>query len=583
MNRYYLYCKKADFKQISEKFQISPMLARIIRNRDIVTEAEIEEYLNGGTDRLFDPFLMKGMEEAVPLLLHAIQEQKKIRIIGDYDTDGVCSSYILKSFLNLSGAKADIRLPNRMMDGYGMNADMVMDASDDGIGLIITCDNGVSSYEAVQQAKEEGIPVVITDHHEVPLPLIDGDAVIDPKQEGCEYPYKELCGAGVAYKVVSALEKKLEEMNWPGCAERKALLDDLLQFVGMATIADVVPLTGENRILAKAGIERLRNTENPGLNALFKIRGIDRSVISSYHIGFVIAPCINSAGRLEDAEVALKMLEETDPHQAEAYAQHLSSLNEERKEMTVVQTKEASAMAQRMQKELGALPPVLVLFLPDAHESIAGIIAGRLKEEFGRPVLVLTNSEDGIKGSGRSVDIYPMIDELRKHESLFRKLGGHAKAAGFTLAEGISPEDVSRELNASCSLTEEMLVEKKWIDMQLPFQYISEAFVQELSLLEPFGIRNEKPVFAEKDIHVKNIFVFGKNNNVLKLELVNSEGYPIEAIKYGSEEQIGREAEELASGKQTYGDDFQLSFTFYPTINEFRGIRTIQLRILDFL
>ncbi len=584
MSRYYLYCKKADFKKISELFHISPMLARILRNRDLITEKEIDEYLNGGTDKLYDPFQLKGMEEAVPLLFDAIRNNRKIRIIGDYDTDGVCSSYILKSYLNAAGGKADIRLPNRMMEGYGMNAEMVEEAFSDGIELILTCDNGVSSYEAVQKAKEKGIPVIVSDHHEVPEPLIDSEVVIDAKQPGCPYPFKELCGAGVAYKIVSAMNERIKEyLPEKDPASYGPLLKELLVFAGIATIADVVPLIGENRIIAKEGIRLLKETTNQGLKALIRSRNLEMDRIGSFHIGFIIAPCINSAGRLKDAEIALELFEETDEKKAEILAEDLSRLNEERKEMTASQTVAANQYVQEIWKREESLPKILVIFLPDAHESIAGIIAGRLKEDYARPVLVLTNSEEGIKGSGRSVTVYPMIEELRKHKELFSKLGGHAKAAGFTLAEGVFPDQVADELNRDCSLTEEMLQEKKWIDIQLPFPYVTEDFIQELDLLEPFGLGNEPPVFAEKDVRVRKVFVLGKNNNVLKLELEDQNGYVIEAIRYGSEEHIAKESEMLIRGKEKDGDDYRIAFTYYPAINEFRGNRTVQLRILDFI
>ncbi|MBR2696217.1 MAG: DHH family phosphoesterase, partial [Parasporobacterium sp.] len=385
MSRYYLYCKKADFKKISELFHISPMLARILRNRDLITEKEIDEYLNGGTDKLYDPFQLKGMEEAVPLLFDAIRNNRKIRIIGDYDTDGVCSSYILKSYLNAAGGKADIRLPNRMMEGYGMNAEMVEEAFSDGIELILTCDNGVSSYEAVQKAKEKGIPVIVSDHHEVPEPLIDSEVVIDAKQPGCPYPFKELCGAGVAYKIVSAMNERIKEyLPEKDPASYGPLLKELLVFAGIATIADVVPLIGENRIIAKEGIRLLKETTNQGLKALIRSRNLEMDRIGSFHIGFIIAPCINSAGRLKDAEIALELFEETDEKKAEILAEDLSRLNEERKEMTASQTVAANQYVQEIWKREESLPKILVIFLPDAHESIAGIIAGRLKEDYAR-------------------------------------------------------------------------------------------------------------------------------------------------------------------------------------------------------
>ncbi len=599
MSNYYLYCKKADFKQISETFHISPMLARIIRNRDLVSEGEIEEYLNGGTERLNDPFLMKGIKEAVPLIFDTIKKQESIRIIGDYDTDGVCSSYILKSFIRFIGGTADIRLPDRMAEGYGMNPEMAKEAATDGVKLIITCDNGVSSYEAVEEAKNAGIKVIVSDHHEVPLPIIDADVVIDAKQPDETYPYKELCGAGVAFKLVCALYQDMYQeyentgdsffakLNQKAAAtfleEAASQIDQLLQFAGIATIADVVPLTGENRILAKEGIKRLRKTENIGLRSLMETRHIHTSDLSSYHIGFILAPCLNSAGRLKNADIALHLLEEKDPFKADAIARELSDLNEDRKAMTMVQTQTAEGIVSQLQKRDTGLPKILVLYLPDAHESIAGIIAGRLKELYGRPVIVVTDSEDGLKGSGRSVDVYNMVEELRKQGHLFEKLGGHAKAAGFSLKTDVSAQMLSDALNTACDLTEEQLEDKQWIDMQLPFQYISESFINELDLLEPFGLKNERPVFAEKNIKIHKVIVLGKNNNVLKLQMENEAGYVIEGIRYGAEEKIASEADLLIKRKETDGENYRISFTYYPSVNEFRGEKTLQVRIMDFI
>lgn len=581
------------------------MLARILRNRDLVSDGEIDEYLNGGTDRLYDPFLMKGIKEAVPLILSTIQTGGRIRIIGDYDTDGVCSSYILKHVITFLGADADVRLPDRMAEGYGMNTEMVKEAAADGIRLIITCDNGVSSYDAVSTAKDAGIKVIISDHHEVPLPLIDADVVIDAKQPEETYPYRELCGAGVAYKIACALFQtvcKLRRTSINGLQEEgeglhlnpryltdqflsdfENLLDELLQYTGIATIADVVPLTGENRILAKEGIRRLKKTDNPGLRALMESRHILPEQIASYHIGFIIAPCLNSAGRLKNADIALQLLEETDAGKANDIARTLSDLNEERKAMTQMHSSVAERIVEKEKAESGVLPKILVLYLPGAHESIAGIIAGRLKEVYYRPVIIVTDSEDGLKGSGRSVDVYNMIQELRKHEELFEKLGGHAKAVGFSLKGGVTAEELSGKLNRSCELTEEMLEEKKWIDMQLPFQYVTEEFVKELEQLEPFGIKNERPVFAERNVKVHRVIVLGKNNNVLKLQMENEAGFLIEGIKYGSEERIAKEADQLISGKERDGDDFRISFTYYPSVNEFRGEKTMQVKIMDLI
>lgn len=558
------------------------MLARILRNRDLVSDGEIDEYLNGGTDRLYDPFLMKGIKEAVPLIFAAIKNNERIRVIGDYDTDGVCSSYILKQFITALGGNADVRLPDRMSEGYGMNPDMVKEAAADGIHLIITCDNGVSSYEAVEAARNAGIKVIVSDHHEVPLPLVDADVVIDMKQPEDPYPYKELCGAGVAYKIISALYETYK-LQYESNNSLEDLLDDLLQFAGIATIADVVPLTGENRIIAKEGIRRLKHTENTGLRALMESRHIISENLTSYHIGFIIAPCLNSAGRLKNAEIALNLIEENDYHKAAMIAEDLSQLNEDRKSMTQVQTSAAEKMVAELFEEKGELPKILVLYLKDAHESIAGIIAGRLKELYSRPVIIVTDSEDGLKGSGRSVDVYNMIEELRKDSYLFKKLGGHAKAAGFSLNDDVSADVLSDRINARCGLTEEMLQEKKWIDIQLPFQYASEDFIHELDLLEPYGLKNERPVFAERNIKVHKVIVLGKNNNVLKLQMENEDGFIIEGIRYGAEQKIASEADLLVSGKERYGDDFRISIAYFPSVNDFRGTRNVQLRILDFI
>lgn len=572
MSQYYLHCKKADFKRIAETFSISPMLARIIRNRDITEDAEIEEYLNGGTDRLHDPFLLKGMEEAVPLLYEAIRTKQRIRVIGDYDTDGVMASHILCEFFTCLGGICDVRLPDRVAEGYGMNPAMVQEAAKDGVSLIVTVDNGVASYEAASEAKALGIRLIISDHHEVSLPLPEAEALIDAKQPDCTYPYRELCGAGIAYKIVCAMyERWPKDFKEADREAAKTLLTDLLQYAGIATIADVVPLTGENRIIAAKGLEKVRKTENTGLKALIKVRQIDSENISSYHIGFILAPCLNSAGRLENAEIALELLSEPSEERAKEIAEHLSRLNDERKTMTTEQTTRAEQIVHAM----GQIPKILVVYLPDAHESIAGIIAGRIKETFSRPALVITNGENGLKGSGRSVEAYPMITELKKHAELFEKLGGHAKAAGFTLKSDITPEQLSAELNAACTQTEEELCEKKWIDMELPFRYVTEGFVEELKRLEPFGLKNERPLFAAKNVLVKQVSVLGKENHVLKMNLESEEGETICGIQFGAEARITKEAEQIA-GKR-------ISLVFRPEVNEFRNRKTMQIKIQDVL
>ncbi len=577
MKKWYLHCKKADFANISQKFNITPMLARIIRNRDIVGDDAINEYLYGSISNMHSPYLFKGMSEAVDLIFKVIKDGKKIRVIGDYDVDGICSSYILKHSIKKIGGDVDVKIPDRVFDGYGMNENMSVEAFNDGVSLIITCDNGVSAYEAVDKARSLGIDVIVTDHHEVPYPLVNANIVIDAKQEDCSYPFKELCGGAVAYKLAQALiDREVKLCGAPSKVnELNELLDELLLYAGMATVADIVPLTQENRIFAKEGIKRLKITKNEGLKALMKSRNIEQENINAFYIGFILGPCINSAGRLKNALVAFELLEETNPDEARKKAMELVELNEVRKNLTISQTQIAIDQINNMKD---GLPKILVIFLSEAHESIAGIIAGRLKEEFSRPALVITNSDEGLKGSGRSVDRYNMIEALTKHADCFNKFGGHAKAAGFTLQENVTPQMLSDVLNRDCDISEEDLEEKKWIDMQLPFQYISEQFIGELERLEPFGQNNEKPCFAEKNIKVNSIYM-SRNNNCLKLNLENEDGYKMEGVMFRNEDFIKEQYEKLCQAKEKDGQELLVSIIFYPYINYFRGEKNLQLKI----
>ena len=572
MGNYYLYCKKADFAAIADEFHITPMTARILRNRDLCSNEEIRAFLNGTLTSLHDPYLMKGMTEAVAMIRKAVSEHRKIRVIGDYDVDGICSSYIIRHVIESLGGRADVRLPDRILEGYGMNCDMIKEAVSDQVELIITCDNGVSAHEAVQEAKDKGIDVIVTDHHEVPYPLVEADVVIDPKQEGCPYPYKELCGGGVAYKLAQALLCNEEPQT------AQALLEDFLQFAGMATVADLVPLTGENRILAKEGIKRLQKTDNEGLKAILQIRGAEAEEINEYYIGFIIGPCLNSAGRLKNAKIAYDLLEETDPVSAGNKAKELSDLNDERKDLTRKQTEEADQKIQETYPDIMGLPKVLVIYLPSAHESVAGIIAGRLKDLYSRPALVITNSDDGMKGSGRSVEAYDLISEMQKHADLFKKYGGHKKAAGFSLNDGITPDEISRQLNESCQLSVDDLAEKIWVDMELPFKYVSESFVNELQLLEPFGLGNEKPLFARRNVRIRKLFILGKNQNVLKLHLEDEEGTPLEGVCFGPADKIQKKAQWLQPKMEA---EETVSVFYHPDINEFRNQKIPQARIID--
>ena len=548
------------------------MLARVIRNRDIISDEEIRKYLYISTEDLYDPFLMKGMEEGVALMADTIRQGRKIRVIGDYDTDGVCSSYILKTFLTAAGGIVDVRLPDRVLEGYGMNEAMAEEAYQDGIALIITCDNGISSFEAVRNARDHGLHVIITDHHEPSESLPDADVIIDAKQEGSNYPFREICGAGAAYKFVQAYNLRQH-------TGLDSLLDDLLQYAGIATIADIVPLKDENRIFAAEGIKRLRKTDNPGLLALAEARGMDITKIDSRSVAYVLSPCINSAGRLKNAMLAYDLLEEKDPEKAGQTARFLSELNEQRKMLTTAYEQEASDIIHKRTEEGKADENVLVVFLPEAHESIAGIIAGRLKDDYNRPAIVITRSGDCLKGSGRSTEHYNMIEGLREHPELFRKCGGHAKACGFTLKQNGSDEETVRIfadiLNASCPQDLSNIDRIIWIDIPLPFRYANETFTEELTLLEPFGLDNEKPVFAQDHVAVLNALILGKNRNLLKLSLRDKEGTVIDGIMFGSEEKI-REQYERLKGHEN------ISLLFYPDINEYRGYRTPQLIVLAF-
>lgn len=563
MEQWYLYCKKADFKAISEKFSISPMLARILVNRGIKTDDEIEKFLYGSVKDMYDPFLLKGVKEAVPMIAKAVNDHEKIRIIGDYDADGVCSSYILYHYLEFAGAEVSVRLPDRVKDGYGMNEAMAREAYEDNVSLIITCDNGISASGAVLKAKELGMKVIVTDHHAVPEVLPCADVVIDPKQNGCPYPYKEICGAAVAYKLISALSESLKEER---DLDSEEILDYLLEFAGIATITDIVPLKDENRIFAKEGIKRLKKTKNPALKALMEIKSVKASELSAYHIGFIIGPAINSAGRLKSADIAFDMLNETNEEKAKEKALYLARLNDERRALTESEAKIGLEIAAQKAKT----DKILVITLENAHESVAGIIAGKIKEAFNRPAIVITSSMEGLKGSGRSTDAYNIIEEISKYPGLFSKFGGHAKACGFTLIK--SPDELSRLLNENCPLSEEDMAKKVWIDMQLPFEYAGAEFAGELSVLEPFGQDNERPLFAEKNITVENAFIIGKNNNALRLKLKDKKGYAADGIMFADSSELLKITEKIAG-------DPVISLTYYPEINEFKGKSSVQLKV----
>lgn len=539
------------------------MLARILVNRGINTDEEIDLFLNGTEEDMYDPFLFNEMDRAVSFILDAVKNKDKIRIIGDYDADGVCSAYILFHFLEFIGADVSVRIPDRFKDGYGMNEEMALEAKDAGISLIITCDNGISAFDAVLKARQLGINVIITDHHEPPEALPDADVIIDPKIKASGYPYSEICGAAVAYKVILALSKRLEGKTKADTAD---MLDYLLMFAGIATVTDIVPLKNENRIFVKAALKRLKNTKNPGLNALMKIKSVDTEKISAYHIGFIIGPAINSAGRLRSAGLAFDLLNETDELTAQKKAQVLADLNEERKDLTRKNTQAAFEIADELVKK----HKVLVICLFDAPESVAGIIAGKVKDRVNAPAIVITKSAEGLKGSGRSIEGYNMIGEISKFPEMFKKFGGHALACGFTLK--CTPDELSAALNNSCTLTEKDMIKKVWIDMQLPFKYATKEFAKELEALGPFGMDNERPLFAQKDVNVLSARIVGKNRNGLKMSLKDQSETVMDGIMFAQSDEIEKIALKVK-------EDSAVSITYFPEINEFRGRETVRLKI----
>lgn len=554
--------KGADFQGIAEKFGITPFTARLIRNKDIVGEEEIQTYLHGGLKELHPASRMKGMDRTVEILAEKIQEGKAVRIIGDYDIDGVCSTYILLRGLRKAGAKVDTDIPDRKKDGYGLNRELVRRAFEAGTDTIVTCDNGIAAVQEIAYAKEMGMTVLVTDHHEVQEELPPADVIVNPRQADCDYPFKKLCGAAVAWKLVQAL------WGYLGIPEEE-LYEELLMCAAFATVGDVMDLTGENRILVREGLKRLRRTTHPGMSALIEVNELARENLSAFHIGFVLGPCINASGRLSTAKRALELLDTEDRELALARAKELKALNDERKSMTEKGVEEAVSLIESSSLREDR---VLVVYLPDCHESLAGIIAGRIRERYYRPVFVLTKGEEGVKGSGRSIETYSMFEEMSKCKELYQKYGGHPMAAGVSMAPD-HVEPFRKRLNELCCLTEEDLTEVIHIDMALPFSYVTERLVEELELLEPFGKGNTKPVFAARNVQILESRVLGKNENVLRMKLQDDSKAILDGIYFHD-------------GMHEVLADLQkkpvMHMLYYPEINEFRGRRSLQLRILNY-
>lgn len=570
MAKWFVYAKKADFKAIGEAYGIDQVIARVIRNRDICTKEQFDMYLSDSLEGMHMPELLKDADKAVDIIINKIEQKKKIRIIGDYDIDGICSTTILYKALKETGAEVDYAVPHRINDGYGINETLIDAAIADGVDTILTCDNGIAAINQVEYAKSHNLTVIITDHHDITFEengtqkryiYPKADAIVNPKRDDCGYPFKMLCGAAVAYKLVEVLYKKrwLSEYN-----KYKSSLDEYRQFAAIATIGDVVDLIDENRILVKNGLRSIANTKNIGLRALIDICKIDINKLTPHSVGFVIGPCLNASGRLDTAKNAIELFLEADENTAKSKAMELYAFNEERKGMTESELSKALKIIDETEIKNDK---VLVIYLPECHESIAGIIAGRIKELYYRPTFVITDAKDGAKGSGRSIEGYNMFEEITKCAGLLTKFGGHPMAAGISLDKD-KIDEFRKRLNKNQTLTEQQLEPVVWIDVPMPLNYVTYTLVEQLSVLEPFGKGNEKPVFADKDLIVKSVNIIGKKSNVLKLMLEAQDGSVFEAIQFmydGNKPQVGQ----------------KIAITYYPDINEFRGKRNLQFIIKE--
>ena len=585
--RWRLYAKKADFAAISKAYGINQVTARIMRNRGVETKEEIESYLKGDLDYLSDPALMKDADKAASLLEVAIANNELIAISSDFDNDGIFSGLLLKEAIIELGGRAAIFTPNRVMEGYGVNSRIVEEANAKGASVLLTCDNGIAAFEAIDEAKKLGMTVIVTDHHEVPFEEHDGkkiyllpkaDAIVDPKQEDCAYPFKSLCGTGVAYQLMTLLFRRMKRTM-----SRQEIF---LQYTAIATVADVMELVGENRILVRKGLSYLNHTNHIGLRALMEVCGISPEQVRAYHIGFILGPCFNAAGRLDTIVHALALLESKEYDQALALAGELWAMNEERKELTRVGTERA---VELIEHATWKDERVYLVYIKDCHESVAGIIAGRLRERYYRPVLVFTDaSEEGqIKASGRSIDDYDMFTELSAFRNLFLRFGGHKMAAGLTM-EKKNLEILRDGLNARCTLTQTQLMPLVMIDAAMPLGYISEEVIADLEKLEPFGRANEKPLFAQQHLSVLRLSRIGKDRNVVKMSVMGPEGIIMDALYFGDtdvffdflEEEYGRD--NVAAALRGMRNTIDIGVTYYPQINEFQGKRSLQIVIQNY-
>lgn len=584
MENWVVINKKADFAALASRFGISSVTARLIRNREVLTEEDFEQYLSGDLSDLNVPHLLKDVERLCAILKEKIERQKSIQIIGDYDIDGVMATYILYEGISRAGGKVSTQIPNRMTDGYGINQHLIEQAKENEIDTIITCDNGIAAIAEIAYAKKLGMTVLVTDHHEIPFIEEEGekrylqseaDAIVNPKQADCPYPFKGLCGAAVAWKVVQVLYELF------GIPVEESY--ELLENVAFATVGDVMDLTGENRILVKEGIKRIRHTKNPGMRALILQNHLEMERISAYHFGFVLGPCINASGRLDTARISLQLFLEKDAMKAAAIARELVELNVQRKDMTA----EAVELAREIVERECKADRVLVIYLPETHESLAGIVAGRIREIYHKPVFVLTKSEEGIKGSGRSIEVYSMYEELCKCRELFTKFGGHPMAAGLSLPQE-NLEVFKKMINRKCTLTEEDFIPKIKIDIAMPIGYPNASLVRELERLEPFGKGNTKPQFADKDLKLKRAAILGRNQNVLRMTLETQYGEQVSAVYFGDverfldyyREKFGAAEVEAAFGGKN--NKILLQIVYYPEINMYNGVETMQIVIRNY-
>ena len=588
MAKWMVSAKKADFDKIGEKFHIDPVIARIIRNRDIEGDENIDRFLHGTLENLHSPYLLKDVEKAAAILLGKIEQGKAVRVIGDYDIDGICSTYILLTGLRACGAAADAVIPHRIHDGYGMNEHMITEAYEAGIDTILTCDNGIAAAEQIAYAKSLGMTVVVTDHHEVPYEVREdgirqeclppADAVIDPKQAQCEYPFEGICGAVVAYKLIQVLtDRALGE-------EKCDLLQELLAFAAFATVGDVMELVDENRIIVKYGLKQISKSANDGMQALMTVNGLRDKPLSAYHIGFVLGPCLNATGRLDTACRALQMFLTHDRAEAVSIAGELKELNDSRKNMTLQGTKQAIDLIEESDLRDDK---VLVVYLPDCHESLAGIIAGRIRERYHKPVFVLTRSEEGVKGSGRSIEAYHMYDKMSECKELYTKYGGHKMAAGVSMPED-NVEAFRDYLNENCGLSAEDFEEKIHIDVPMPMSYVTADFVSQLSVLEPFGNGNPKPVFAQRNLRLIRGRILGKNSNVGKYTVEDDRGRQFEMMYFGNmetwhtfllEEYGQEEYDKLYRGGN---GNIRIHAIYYPELDIYQGRERLQMIMQDY-